>query len=258
MKLSDLTITILFDNCVHDPRLANLWGFSCLIEYKEHKILMDTGSNGRVLLNNMKAMDISPTDCTDLFISHNHWDHIGGIDSMLELNRKMRLILPSSLSRLYMHDLKKECRELVRIDDKPFKITEDIYSTGVINCVTPEQAIIIDTNKGLIIITGCAHPGLDEIMQLAMDQHQKPIYLLGGGFHYMRSLTPEIEEGMAMLHRFNIKNILPTHCTGNNAIKFFRKEFNVLAGGAGKVVNYKKAEEVITTCMNDIPLPHAR
>lgn len=238
MKIEDLKITILFDNLVNNEKLTNLWGFSCLIEAGDRKILMDTGSNGRVLLDNMKLLNISPAGFTDLFISHHHWDHIGGIDSIIELNPQMRMFLPSGLSMLYINDLKKYSKELIRVNDKPIELARDIYSTGTINCTTPEQILVIDTDKGLIIITGCAHPGLDEIIDLAIAQHQKPIYLLAGGFHYMRSSTEEIEEGMKMLEKYNIKHILPTHCTGKHAVKLFREKFNTISGGAGKVIKF--------------------
>jgi 7,8-dihydropterin-6-yl-methyl-4-(beta-D-ribofuranosyl)aminobenzene 5'-phosphate synthase len=74
-----MKITILYDNTVFQSGLKPDWGFSCLVEAHNRTILFDTGSNGSILLENMKKLDIDPLSIDEVFISHSHFDHISGL-----------------------------------------------------------------------------------------------------------------------------------------------------------------------------------
>ena len=134
---------IVFDNYNYShPELKSLWGLSAYLE--AYRLLFDTGSNGRVLLNNMKALDIDPEEVDYLFISHSHWDHIGGLDSLLELNPDLTLFVPESLSKHLIKDLRLLAKEVIVITDKPQRLFENLYSTGILGEEVPEQSLIID------------------------------------------------------------------------------------------------------------------
>jgi len=107
---------IVFDNYIANEILESFWGFSCVIN---DYFLFDTGSNGRALVRNIEKMGFDINKFKYLFISHPHWDHIGGIDSIVDVNRKMSLILPNSLSKLYIRDLKTLSRETIVVDEEP-------------------------------------------------------------------------------------------------------------------------------------------
>jgi 7,8-dihydropterin-6-yl-methyl-4-(beta-D-ribofuranosyl)aminobenzene 5'-phosphate synthase len=79
-------MTILFDNYPGLPGLEALWGFAAVFQMPRLTVLFDTGSNGRVLLRNMADLGIEPASIDLLFLSHPHWDHMGGLDSVLDLN----------------------------------------------------------------------------------------------------------------------------------------------------------------------------
>jgi len=81
-----MKITIIYDNEVWKEGLRADWGFSCLVEAYNKKILFDTGANGSILLDNMRKLDINPTEIDDVFISHAHWDHTGGLLDFLGIN----------------------------------------------------------------------------------------------------------------------------------------------------------------------------
>ncbi len=117
-----MKITIIYDNEVIKEGLKADWGFSCLIEIYGKKILFDTGANGSILLNNMKKLDIDPTKIEEVFISHAHWDHIGGLSDFLRIN-PVKVYIPLSCQRPY------SAREVIRVKE-PLKIHEDIFSTG--------------------------------------------------------------------------------------------------------------------------------
>ena len=175
-----MKVTIVYDNEAN-PGFKSGWGFSCLIENKE-KILFDTGDNGEKLIYNMKKLNIEPKDIGKVAISHNHWDHTGGLNKFLEANDKAQVLHPESFSK---------CTE----------ICTGIYSTGALGNSIKEQSLVINTQKGNLIVTGCAHPGLENIIEEA--GQLGTIYGVMGGFHGFSKLEKLQKIGL----------IAPCHCT---------------------------------------------
>jgi len=161
-----MKIKIIYDNEAN-PGFKAGWGFSCLIENSK-KILFDTGADSETLLYNMKQLKIDPRTIDTVILSHNHWDHIGGLKGFLKANEnKAKIIEPTAFS-------------------KPTKIKEKIYSTGALGLFIKEQSLFIKTNKGLVVIAGCSHPGVDKILNVA-GKYGK-IYAIIGGFHGFNKL----------------------------------------------------------------------
>ena len=224
---------ILFDNYNYNyPELKSLWGFSAYLE--EYHLLFDTGSNGRVLLENMKALDVAIEEIETLFLSHSHWDHIGGLDSILEINPDITLFVPESLSKHLIKDLRQLAKEVVIITDEPQRLFDNLYTTGLLGDEMPEQSLIIDGEKP-VVITGCGHFGIDNIVNRASQIIDKKIYLAAGGFHLMYSDEREILETIASLKRSAVEFVSPTHCSGDQAIALFAQSFgdHYIQGGIG-------------------------
>jgi 7,8-dihydropterin-6-yl-methyl-4-(beta-D-ribofuranosyl)aminobenzene 5'-phosphate synthase len=209
-----LKISIVYDNTTTRHDLKADWGFSCLIEKHGRKILFDTGSDGKILLDNMKKLGTDPCSINEVFISHEHWDHTGGLSSFLKLN-KVRVYIPVSC-----HDF-PAADDIVRIKDAR-EIHDDIFSTGELQKI--EQSLIINTASGLVIVAGCSHPGVKNILE-ASSPFGKPIAIIGG------------------LHDFNefeligeLHWICPTHCTQYipDIKSLYPDKF--IPGGAGKVI----------------------
>jgi len=194
LKTQDLEISIIFDNISSNNHscCTSLWGYSSFISTPNNKILFDSGSNGRVLLQNMKNLNLDPRSIDHIFISHGHWDHIGGLDSIIELNSNLKLYVTKHLSQNFIKDYNSLSKGVVVIDEKITKIAQDIYSSGAIS-QTLEQSLIIDTDCGLIIIFGCAHSKVDKVAQLAYNHFNKNILLMMGGFHLQNKEDQEIE-----------------------------------------------------------------
>ncbi len=242
--IKNLKITIVFDNYAYLPDFPVLWGFSAFIETDDHTILFDTGSNGRVLLQNMQRLGTDPKDADALFLSHPHWDHIGGLDSVLEVNSHLDIFLPSSFSRHLVRDLEHLAKHVTVVGKEPTEILPFCFSTGTMGEIG-EQSLIIETERGLVVITGCAHPGVVHIAERAIALRQKPILLLMGGFHLMYSGEGEIASVIERLQELGVENVCPTHCSGDPAIAMFRDSFgdHFIQGGTGRVVTLQESSE---------------
>ena len=208
-------ITIVYDNTSFRKDLQEDWGFSALVEVRNRKILFDTGANGKILLSNMEKLRINPKEIEDVFISHLHWDHIGGLRDFLQVNNKVRLWLPSYFPEA------ENAREIIEVK-KPRKLYEGIFSTGELEGI--EQSLCIETEKGIVILVGCSHPKMEHILQTASKFGK--VYGIIGGLH---STKPESLEGLDL--------ICPTHCTQYKAeIKSLYPE-KYVEGGAGKIID---------------------
>lgn len=212
-----MKITLIYDNYVFKKGLQPDWGFACLVEAENTTpILFDTGAKGPVLLSNMRKLAIDPAAIEQVFISHNHWDHIGGLPQLLEVNKNIKLYVPASCPPL------SGAKEVIGVSD-PIQINEKVFSTGELN--EGEQSMAIKTERGVVVIAGCSHPGVGTILESA-SQFGKVCALIGG------------------LHGFNDFDILadldlvcPTHCTKHiKKIKSLYPE-KCIDGGAGKIIS---------------------
>ncbi|MBN2894440.1 MAG: MBL fold metallo-hydrolase [Campylobacterales bacterium] len=234
-----MTLTILFDNIPYDSRLKPLWGFSCLVQTPQQTTLFDTGSNGRVLLEHMRLLGIEPCTIDTLVLSHHHWDHTGGIDSIMELNPKLHLIVPTSLSKRWINDLKSQCRTLSVCDVQYQKLGHGLATTGVMRTGdTPEQALMIETPDGVVLLTGCAHAGIVAVAQRAIEMSGREIVLLIGGFHLIDQTSAELEAVIEELSQMPIHCFCPTHCSGPEAIALFERRLGSrwIRAGVGAII----------------------
>jgi len=235
---SGVTMTVLFDNYPHTPGLTSLWGFACLIEMPGKTLLFDTGSNGRVLLENMRRLGKPVEKADTLFLSHHHWDHIGGLDSVIELNPRLEIIAPSSLSKLLVRDLESTGHRVTVAGEEGVAFAADLYTTGMMGDEVREHSLVVDTDAGLVVVTGCAHSGIAAIARRAQAMLGKPIALLLGGFHLMHEDTESIRRVIGELRTMEIARLCPTHCSGDEAKALFKNAFGerYLEGGAGAVL----------------------
>ncbi|VUT28191.1 MAG: 7, 8-dihydropterin-6-methyl-4-(beta-D-ribofuranosyl)-aminobenzene-5'-phosphate synthase [Candidatus Syntrophoarchaeum sp. GoM_oil] len=209
-----MKVTIVYDNTAFRKDLQADWGFSALVEAKERRILFDTGANGSILLSNMQKLGINPKEINEIFISHAHWDHTGGLSAFLDQNNEVKIWVPPSFRGV------KNVREIIEVGN-PMKLYEGIYSTGELEGI--EQSFCVETKKGIIVIAGCSHPRMEHILEVA-SQFGK-VYGIIGGLH---GTKPESLKDLDL--------ICPTHCTQYaGEIKSLYPE-KYVEGGAGKVI----------------------
>ena len=230
-----MRLRILFDNVPGREGTRPLWGFACLVETEGRRWLFDTGSNGRWLMRNAEALGESLRGLDAMVISHPHWDHTGGIDTVLEESPGIRCYLPASLSPRYIRDIDGLSAGAEVIGEAPRRLFAEVWSTGVMG-EAGEQSVVIAGEDSAVVPTGCAHPGIAAIARRAVEMTGRPIRLLMGGFHLMNAGDPEILATIEALERLEIGHFCPTHCTGKRATELFRERFGerVFAGGAGR------------------------
>lgn len=202
-----MRITVVYDNEAKWKALTPGWGFSCLVEGDGiPSILFDTGASGSVLLHNMEQLNVDAGKVGVIFISHGHLDHTGGLPEMLEANRDATLYVPASFR------MPKLGREVVRIA-QPTSICDRVHSTGELEHV--EQSLVLDTGRGLMVVTGCSHPGVGQIIDAASRYGR--VEGIVGGLHGFRQFS--LLEGLSLIcpchctvHKSEIKRLFPGQC----------------------------------------------
>jgi len=221
-----MTIKIIFNNYSLNEKFDNGWGFSCLVG---NNILFDAGERSEYLFNNMKLMDINIKDIETVVISHDHWDHTGGLWELLRKKKGIKVYSCADFSEGFKEKVKKSGGILKEVD-KFMKVAENIYTTGQItgrykDNYIAEQVLVVKTKIGLVVITGCSHPGIQKIIKIIKENFPKEtINLAFGGFHLMDKDRREIKLITGELKAMGVKKVGPCHCTGYEAQAIF-KEF---------------------------------
>jgi len=233
-------ITVLCDNNQYKEVLETAWGFSCLITGTEQTILFDTGPDGRLLLDNMAKLAVEPESIDTVFLSHIHGDHTGGLHGFLERNSDVTIYLPKSFPKSFKSGAEAKGAQIIEIE-QPLKVCENVYSTGQLGKLIKEQSLIMRTEKGLIVITGCAHPGIVKIIDAAMELLKQDVFLVMGGFHLEWMGKGKIEKIISAFKELNVRYVGPCHCSGDKARALFERhfgpEYKYINIGAGKVIN---------------------
>ena len=190
-----MKITVVYDNEA-PPGLLSGWGFSCLLKGEE-VVLFDTGDDASKLLHNMRELRIDPQGIDKVVISHAHMDHAGGLSGLLRMNETAHVFAPPSLR----HDRLGIAPERISIVGRPIEISPGVMSTGVMGSAIEEQSLVASGRRDQILVTGCAHPGLENILEAASSFSQ--ITGVVGGFHSFSRI--DALSGMRV--------IVPCHCT---------------------------------------------
>ena len=211
-----MKVTIIYDNEVFKEGLVADWGFSCLVEVENTPgILFDTGTNGSILLSNMEKLDIDPATISEVFISHAHFDHTGGLSAFLNVRSDVKVYVPASFRGV------RGVKEVINVGES-LSIHENVFSTGELDHI--EQSMAVKTDKGLVLIVGCSHPKMAHILKAASQFGN--IYAIIGGMH-----------GFSEFDLFkDLELICPTHCTSHKReIKSLYPE-KYIDGGVGKII----------------------
>ncbi len=261
-----LKITILCDNHVGRKGMLAEHGFCALIEVNNSMYLFDTGESGFAVVKNAQNMniDLRMIDC--IILSHGHYDHANGLEEVLRYTGSKKVISSSlifqdrysiidSQKRYNGIKFKKEYLELTLYANFNYinnfsEINNKVYCSGLVpmnneyeilndgfkikdykgNFIKDEfedeNSLIINTDKGLVVVTGCAHRGIVNIMQYAKSKLKKRIYAIIGGLHLIGCTDEHFNFLCNYLEAEGVDFIYPSHCTGFNQICKMKSKFH--------------------------------
>jgi 7,8-dihydropterin-6-yl-methyl-4-(beta-D-ribofuranosyl)aminobenzene 5'-phosphate synthase len=233
--VSLMRIRIIYDNCKERSDLEMGWGFSALVETPSHTILFDTGNDENAFYSNLEKMDINYRHITDVVFSHKHDDHTAGAAHILrKLGKECRVYLPKGFPQ------KKIDFPSVSVSDFQ-EIGKNIFSMVLKGgFFLYEQFLILQTAKGLVIITGCAHPGVISIVEAVQKKLKSPIHCVLGGFHLFRKNPQSIENIVQKFKILQVEKVGPCHCSGKQTIDTFQEIYgkDFIRIGAGSVIEF--------------------
>jgi 7,8-dihydropterin-6-yl-methyl-4-(beta-D-ribofuranosyl)aminobenzene 5'-phosphate synthase len=272
--VSDLKITTL-STMLTEFRGVGEWGFAALIEADGHTVLFDTGARPGTVLKNAGELGIDLSTVHTAVLSHNHWDHTGGL---VTLRRELKAQNASAMQRTHVGegiflprtidaeaidalppmppefivsatDVRDRYEALggrFVVHDKPHELHPGMWITGPIPRVHPEknwtpfmriqhgdqriedtipedQAVVLNTSHGLVVVAGCGHAGIVNTMEYAQSiTNGKPIHAVLGGFHLMSATDEHLRWTGAKMREFGVNHVLGAHCTGINAVMGLR------------------------------------
>ena len=219
-----MKLTVLYDNTALQPDLQPDWGFACAIELAESNVLFDTGTEAQILLGNMNKLGFTPRDFDIVAISHDHYDHTGGLAAVLAGSPDITVVIPSQFSPDFKDRVVGTGAKLAEIDGAG-EIAPGLYTCGQRGDGIIEQAVAMDTADGLVVVTGCAHPGVVEIVTQAKAAFDGDIALVMGGFHLMATPVAGVEDIIRKLQMLGVQRAAPCHCTGDAAIEIFAERY---------------------------------
>jgi 7,8-dihydropterin-6-yl-methyl-4-(beta-D-ribofuranosyl)aminobenzene 5'-phosphate synthase len=224
-------ITVVYDNNPYDARLATAWGFACLVQTRTATVLFDTGGDGSILLGNLEILGLDPLRIDAVVLSHAHGDHTGGLAALLDTGVRPTVYLPAAFPSSFKNGVRR-LTKLVEVSG-PLEILPGIHVSGCVGTGIVEQALVVETGEGLLVVTGCAHPGIDTMVWRCRRILDGPVALLVGGFHLGAASAPRIASLIEELLRLEVRSVAPCHCTGDLARSMFQQAFGPAYAAAG-------------------------
>ncbi len=265
-------ITILYDAFGKSPTMIKDWGYSALVEYGGKRILFDTGNNPQIFAKNVTAAGVDLKKLDFVVISHRHLDHTAGLNHLLSVNPEVKIYAPkeafgvfgSSLPSQFYRRQDSLPDEMRYFDGHPGEaltsgtpwvtgkfVTVDstleiipgvhllsLVSEAVGTKELRELSLAIETPRGMIVVAGCSHPGIERIVTAATGIDQR-VHLVFGGLHLPAATDREVARIAAALHdTYKVDRIAPGHCTGEPAFYLFRNRWKdrYTYAGVGSVI----------------------
>jgi 7,8-dihydropterin-6-yl-methyl-4-(beta-D-ribofuranosyl)aminobenzene 5'-phosphate synthase len=256
---NNVKLTTIVDNTAKFS--SQCWaehGLSILIEANKRKVLFDTGQSGDVFLHNVKKLNINLSKLDSIVLSHGHYDHTGGLTSVLNVAKKPKIYVhPDVFRKKYLKiDKKFKYRGIPSDQNKlrrnnhfifskePIEIIKGIKVTGEIprgseyeevpgkfqqkkddkyiqDEILDDQALILDTNNGIWVVLGCTHSGLINTLSYVSEiTGSHKITGIIGGTHLKDANELRLKVTVKVLKYHNIEQIWLSHCTGIDAFQY--------------------------------------
>jgi 7,8-dihydropterin-6-yl-methyl-4-(beta-D-ribofuranosyl)aminobenzene 5'-phosphate synthase len=244
-KMSGPSLLILFDNNAAVTGVKYGWGFSCLVRSGGTSLLFDTGADGAILLSNMARLGVDPAEIDAVFLSHDHWDHVGGLRAVLEHKPDLDVHLTPAFSDALVRRARKAGARVIAhgpLDGgagASGEIAPGLFTTGALEGPPEEHALVIELERGVVVVSGCSHPGIAAMLERIRSRFDKPVLLALGGYHLLHDSRSEIRSTIERFRALEVRRVAPIHCTGARARRMFKHAFgdDFLRVGAGSEVD---------------------
>lgn len=188
-------------------------------------ILFDTFGDAKVFLENIRKFRIDIEKIRHIVLSHDDWDHIGGLWPLLEKHNDVLVYVCPGFKEEIKDRIVSLGADLIEVRGVTL-IKDGIYSTGQIRVFSDgrdifEQSLVVRTENGLGVLCGCAHPGAADIVENVIGKFGEKVSFLAGGLHLKDETAGRISRVISRLRGSGVKKIAPLHCTGRLAAKFF-------------------------------------
>ena len=172
-----------------------------------------------------------------MVLSHVHKDHTGGLTGLLQANPRVQVCLPAAFPARFKEVVRGYGATVVEIGG-PQEVCQNVYTTGALGRRVKEQALVIRTQRGLVVLTGCAHPGIVQILKSVRRLHEEDILLVLGGFHLEWVTKWKVEAIIAAFRSHGVRYVAPTHCSSDKARQLFQQGYGpgCLDTGVGKTI----------------------
>lgn len=226
-------LIVLVDNNPFKPGLKSVWGLSIYVRTPYDVILFDVGPSPDVLEYNARMLNVDLAEVRVVVLSHRHGDHVGGLNALDEYASKIRVYVPPDFSPSYLELLRAKGYQ-VEIVNSTVEIGKGVYVLKPLYGPPWEQALVVNVKGvGLVILTGCSHPGIDNIVRKAVQEFNIKPYMVIGGFHLVGAPPSKIESIVEALVRLGVETIYPLHCSGNEIREYLKQTYPKLYGEGG-------------------------
>lgn len=229
-----VTVKVIYDNYTKVEGLKADWGYSIVIEGLEKEILFDAGTNPEIFASNFRKLGIDAGKIDLIVFSHEHGDHTAGLSDSVKIRKDTPVLIPFSFSDPFKKKIISRgfTPLLVR---EPARICNNMFTSGEFKYPIPEQALVLNTTKGLVVMTGCSHPGIVEMLKKIRSDFNKNICMVIGGFHLLDKSEKEMNSIISEIKNIGVVKCGATHCTGDSQIKMFKDAFgdNFIELGVG-------------------------
>jgi len=233
-----MKITTIIENSTVTHNLLCSHGQALLIEDEKYKILFDVGEIAENLVYNLEQMKISRDDITHIVLSHNHIDHSGAMIKLKNFFLKSKLFITDDFETQHLKPMGSKYKYLKNYDSSNVnlsyskneleylknatvttrgqQIIPNLYTTGSLDATPHEQSLIYNQKeKGINIILGCSHPGIEKIVEESINvTGNNKVRSIIGGLHLNKMDKTEVEKISKFLKRLNLEAIFTNHCTG--------------------------------------------
>ncbi len=263
-KIKNFKVTIL-STMLSDSYIGE-WGFSAIIEVDDQRILFDTGSRENTVLQNANELNIDLNNIKNVFLSHNHKDHTGGLINLrnkypnsfaeAHVGEGIFYSRPSPIGKEHYILNNKEIIQNIGVKfishSKPSQIIPGVWTTGKVpriydeknwsklgkmldpivgeveDVIPEDQSLFFDTENGIVLISGCGHAGLANTLEyIKTIIPDRPIYKILGGFHLLKLDKEKLKWTAGKMKDAGVKYFVGAHCTGINSTYAIRNFMNL-------------------------------